>query len=560
MKKAIAILLTMAMSAALLVGCGSSESSTPAASAPAEEAPAEEAAPAEDATEAAAEPAGTAFVESDDPADWPTLTFFDKNSGSKLFDDPVALELMNRLHINIEVINPSGDPAEKLALMLAGQDYPDFVLMDRSSDIVNKYIEAGALVNLTEYMDKLPNVVAMYGDTISKSVYSDGNTYWLNNWYGFDPDPVYAVNMRYDILCELVGKERADSAEAFTVSEFMDLCEQFLEKYPEIDGYETIAVTMGEGGNEDYCKGMYGIKTYYNDNGTLKWDVRDPKYIDAMGFVNDLYTAGYLDKEWVSNKDEVRNQKMAAGYVFAEFGSYWDVWNPNAALSSAKGEDAVYLAYKVMPDGADPEVNTLSPRSSLGWDAIGLTTNCENIDAALHFIDYCASQEGQDLLLWGIEGEHWTMDGDNYVPNEEIMLGLQNDNSNTVTATGITRWTWFVRNSSTHKDGSPCRMQFAVQDRVNQQAYKTLTNGYYDTAIYNNLIPTGNSTDALKAQKVQDIFDQAYPKMVNAASREEMVMVYDEMIADMEAAGLADVEAVIDAGYQERVALWGVTE
>ena len=48
--------------------------------------------------------------------------------------------------------------------------------------------------------------------------------------------------------------------------------------------------------------------------------------------------------------------------------------------------------------------------------------------------------------------------------------------------------------------------------------------------------------------------------MVNAASREEMVMVYDEMIADMEAAGLADVEAVIDAGYQERVALWGVTE
>ena len=50
---------------------------------------------------------------------------------------------MKRTGINIEVVNPTGDPAEKLALMLAGKDYPDIVLMDRGSDIVNKYIEAG---------------------------------------------------------------------------------------------------------------------------------------------------------------------------------------------------------------------------------------------------------------------------------------------------------------------------------------------------------------------------------------------------------------------------------
>ena len=67
------------------------------------------------------------------------------------------------------MVNPTGDPAEKLALMLAGKDYPDIVLMDRGSDIVNKYIEAGALVNLTDYLDQMPNVTEMYGDTLKEN-------------------------------------------------------------------------------------------------------------------------------------------------------------------------------------------------------------------------------------------------------------------------------------------------------------------------------------------------------------------------------------------------------
>ena len=141
----------------------------------------------------------------------PTISFFDKNSGIKAFDDRIAEELMNRTGVNIDLVSPTGDPAEKLSLMLAGQDYPDIILMDRSSDIVNKYIEAGALVNLSDYMDKLPNVAEMYGDTLNKTRYTDGNNYYLSNWYGPDPDPVNGFICRYDIMVDLLGQERADS-------------------------------------------------------------------------------------------------------------------------------------------------------------------------------------------------------------------------------------------------------------------------------------------------------------------------------------------------------------
>ena len=298
------------------------------------------------------------------------------------------------------------------------------------------------------------------------------------------------------------------------------------------------------------------MKTYYEKDGKLYWEIRDPRYLEAMHFINSVYEEGLLEKEWVSNNDELFNQKLSTGNILGYIGAYWAAWTANSSLNSTVGPDANYLAYKVVPDGYDPDKTTLGGRSSLGWDAIAITNNCKNLDAALKFIDYCASQEGQDLMLWGIEGVHWTKDGDTYVPNEEILDGLQNNLDKTREETGITRWTWFVRNASTHKDGSPSRMQMSRKDITATWADKNLTNTYWDTAEFDNLIPTGSDPVALKAQKVQDIIKQAYPKMINAASPEEVDKIYNQMLADCEAAGLEEVEAKINENYAARMEIW----
>ena len=59
---------------------------------------------------------------------------------------------------------------------------------------------------------------------------------------------------------------------------------------------------------------------------------------------------------------------------------------------------------------------------------------------------------------------------------------------------------------------------------------------------------------------MQDIINQAYPNMVNAATVEECDAVYEQMMSDLEAAGMADVEAVMTETYNERMALWNATE
>ena len=490
-----------------------------------------------------------------------TISIFDKNSGSNTFDDPVAEAIMEKTGVTIQVENPSGDPLEKLNLMLTGKNYPDIVLMERGNDIVNRYIESGALIPLNDLIEEYgPNVKEMYGDVLNKSRYTDGQNYYLNNWYGVDPEPVAGVLMRYDLLCEIVGQERADSNEPFTQSEYMDICRQFMEKYPTIDGKDSIAITLnGEDKNyEGTIKGMYGLKTYYEqEDGSLQHLAKAPEYREMMGFMNDLYTEGLLDKEWVVNKQEQWIQKLSAGNVFSTFCSYWDVDAANTALASSVGENAQFYSYKVVADDVDPESTTFSGRSTLGWDAIGITDNCENPEAAMKLIDFLASEEGQYLMMWGIEGENYDITDGVHVPHEDLVDGFQTDWDATVQETGVRKWTWFIKNGN-GSDGTPYDVTKYVVSKTSQLAQDRFgESDRWDTSEFDGLTPAGSTPEGLKWQKIEDIFAQEFPKIVNAASHDEAMAEYDKMLNDMQSAGLEDVEKVITENYQERMELWG---
>lgn len=488
-----------------------------------------------------------------------TISIFDKNSGSNTFDDPVAKAIEEKTGVKIQVENPTGDPLEKLNLMLTGQNYPDIVLMDRGNDIVNRYIEAGALLPLNDLIDEYgPDVKEMYGETLNKSRYTDGKNYYLNNWYGEDPDPVAGVLMRYDYLCEIVGKDRADSDEPFTQEEYIDICKKFKELHPNIDGKESIAITFdAESKNYDgTLKGMYGLKTYYQDGDNLEHVAKAPNFKEMMSFANELYTEGLLDKEWVVNKKNQWTQKLSAGNVFSTFASYWDTDAANTALASSVGEDAKFYSYKILGNGISADETTYSGRSTLGWDAIAITKNCKNPEAAMKMINYLASEEGQYLLMWGIEGTNWNMEDGKHVPNDDLIEGFQTDFDKTKLDTGVRKWTWFVKNGN-GTDGTPYDVtQYKVKETRQVAMNHFGENDRWDTAEFTGLTPAGSTPDGLKWQKIQDIYDQEYPKIVNADSHDAAMEEYDKMISEMNDAGLEDVEKVITQNYQERMKLW----
>ena len=237
--------------------------------------------------------------------------------------------------------------------------------------------------------------------------------------------------------------------------------------------------------------------------------------------------------------------------------AYWNMGPGNDSLKATKGEDSQYVGYKVIADGLTADQTTYGGRSSLGWDAIGITDNCKDVDAAMKFIDFLASQEGQDLLLWGIEGEDYTIEDGKYVANDETVAKFQKDFQAGIDETGIRKWTWFVNNKD-HEDGSPNSItNLASADQLpKKMVYQNLGGDTWDTAEFEDLLPNSSTPQGLAAQKIADIYEQALPKMINASSEAEMMKNYNQMIKDMEAAGLKDVEKSINEKYKEQMELW----
>ncbi|MCA0755664.1 ABC transporter substrate-binding protein [Paenibacillus sp. N4] len=487
-----------------------------------------------------------------------TITFFDKNTGDK-FDNAVAKEITKRTGVTIEIQQPTGNPTEKLNLMLASEDLPDIIMFDRSSDLVAKYIESRAIIPLNELIEKYgPDVSEMYGDVLNKTRYKDGNNYYLSNWYGLEHEPVFAINMRKDIVKEL-APAKAEGGEPFTASEFKQLLTDFKAKYPQIDGKATTALTMdGEnfGGSLGTFKGMFGLKNFYEVDGALQYDVKNPKYREMILFMNDLFRSGLMDKEWAINKRQVWEQKIATGTVFASTGAYWDVGGANTILRKDRSEDAQLFPYKVVADGLDPSKATYGGRSSLGWDAIAITKKNKNPERTMQFINFLASEEGQYLLMWGIEGQHWDMKDGKHTPRPEVLEGFKNDWNAYTKETGIRKWTWFVKTGK-GSDGTPYDLPGRYERSViDQMALKNLSDTVYDSAIYDGLSPQGGTPEALNEQKISDITKQALTKAIMAPSAEEAGAIFDQMLSDMKAAGDEKVEAVYTSNYKTRLELW----
>lgn len=483
------------------------------------------------------------------------LTIFDKNSERHAFDDRIAQEIMRRTGVKIQVIDSTADASKREELMFTYQDYPDMIKVDL--DAITKYQDAGYLVDLEPYLDSLPSVKEMYGDMLDRMRTKEGELYYLGNWYGEDLDAVNGFLIRYDYLAELAGKERADSDEPFTQEEFLKLLQAFSERYPEIDGKKTIPFTICQ--DFDYLgsiQGMFGMKTYYEKGGRLYHIARDPKYLDMISFLNRMYREGWMDKEWVVNRTGLFEDKLISGRVFAVACAYWDLANVNEVLREQGDGSGFFACYKVVGEGTDASETTYGGRNSLGWDAIAVTDHCQNMEAALKVINFLASEEGQYLMLWGIEGEDWDFVDGVRTPRKENLELFARDATEAVEKTGIRRWIWFIKNGK-GSDGQP--YDVLVQHRLTQDtaiANRRMAGDYWDTSQYLGLEPLSGTKESLMWTNIENIYDRTFPRMINADSEQAMLELYEHLIEDMEAEGLKDVETVWTQNYENWMERW----
>lgn len=342
------------------------------------------------------------------------LTTGDTAAKPILADDRVVAEINKKLGIDLQVqMVPEGD-VTKVNIAMASGDLPDIVTGAFGSTATNQWVRDGLLLPLNDFFDKTPALKENLTGTFSWTVNEDGN------FYGYPFIAQYAssnatLSFRQDWL------DKLNLEVPKTIDDFYAVLKAFKEKDPDGNGKDdTYGITSAKPvGDFNFVFYAYGRKyaDYQLDAaGKVIPHFEDPSFKPGMVFLQKLFAEGLIDPEFVLNdrtKMEERFYQSKAGYLTAPLFRHVSRIENNLQQLSPEGK----LGYSYPPEGPD---------GSKGYGAVGkvgtftaVTNKSKAPEKAAQFIDFMISEEGKNLVRMGIEGIHYTKDGDKIVYNEE---------------------------------------------------------------------------------------------------------------------------------------------
>lgn len=142
---------------------------------------------------------------------------------------------------------------------------------------------------------------------------------------------------------------------------------------------------------------------FYQENGEIRYAAEQEEYREYLALLNGWYTAGLIDPDYVSAVEGTVVNKAANG----ETGAIHAFQVSGAHIVTAQETYETDGAWAPIPY---PTLEEGGERSlvQMGLDtlsvATAITTNCEDVDTAVRFLDWLYSEEAITLFNFGIEG------------------------------------------------------------------------------------------------------------------------------------------------------------
>ncbi|MET3846768.1 MULTISPECIES: ABC transporter substrate-binding protein [unclassified Paenibacillus] len=516
-----------------------------------------------------------------------TFSFFgaDASPNWNKMQDEVGKEITKKTGVTINAeYAVSGAGTDKISLMAASGDYPDFIF---AKGDVDKLVEAGAMIDLTDLIDKYgPNLKKVYGKYMNRLPYSnDDKAIYVLPTNGAVDQQYFDAGGGFEIQ-NAVLKELG-YPEVKTVKDFENVLQQYKDKHPTIDGKPTIPLTLDAddwrimitvtnpaflttGAPDD---GEYFINPETNE---AQLHYKRPEEKEYFRWLNHMYNVGLLDKDTFVQKSDQYKSKIASGRVLGLIDQEWGYSDAENALKTAGKAERTYAHFPVTLSDEYKDHSFQDTGFVAGW-GVGITTACKDPVRLIKFLDFLASDEGQVLRNWGIEGKHYNMvDGKRVIP-DDVQDKKVNDNTNFTKTSGIGLYTTF---SAHYGDGVKDPSGNYYTTNFPDQIVASYTQPEKDTlkaygattwkdlfpsekefpvkpwgAAYNMATPQDGNYNVIY-QKTQDIIRKRIPEAI-LAKPEQFDSIYDNMLKELDAAGAKEIEKQYTELIKERVELWG---
>ncbi len=487
-----------------------------------------------------------------------TLTYYiNAPAFAQTWEDPTALRVTEKTGVSLQITKPVSGDGQKLMMMIAGNQLPDIVTLDRNDPALQEMIDAGMVWALDDLIDQYaPNMRDILPKEILTNYRSaDGKTYRLTCWVQGE---AWQTGAR--VYNQIVGTnqkimsvrkdyyEEIGSPQIQTQDDLIAALEKMHELHPDKIAFypaddALAASTLATNASMGNLGAQFGMGPNMTDqNGAILWQARSEQFQDTISFLNKLYLKGLLTKDPFIDSKDANAAKIARGDVIAYT---WTI---------SDGE-------KVPADNLDTQYMIVGPldtysdiRTGAGWRATVISKNCKDPARAIRFLEYLCSVEGHIDVSWGIEGDeysgdpaigpHWHMVDGKPTLLAEYVAAKNADWDGVAAQDGLGKY-----NFCTNELIWNLPWWDETNDRMAQ-----FNNIYGPLVVFAPELeltaPLTNSDEGIILTKAHSLLQEYIVKMVFT---ENWQTEYDKFIAEIDAIGMDKVEAFYDAQYQTKL-------
>lgn len=421
-----------------------------------------------------------------------TLAFTHVENHPNINDDEYVKKLEEMTNVDLDLkLLPHKEFEQKMDLMFASGDIPDVVSTSGAyggGTTLRDAVRAGVFLPLGDLIEEHgPNLMKEVPESVWESVtFEDGKIYAIPEFLG-NPSRRASI-IRVDLLEKAGIPVPKTPEEAWTVEETLDVLRKFKEM-----GVEQPFIGRAEFKYSDTFYGAFDVFPYTSQLEVVDGKVQ-PKFFDvenmtkALNTYKTMYEEGLIHKEFLTHQyNDYKNAGLSGN------GGMWTM-NANELLQwEAQIKDSV-------PD-ADIEVIP-APRGTDGSGGHYLYGDVQrsymiNKDAEdkaveiIKFLDWMLSDEAETFFSYGIEGEDYTVEGDqvNYKQpstNDEVNIERYR-----------TGWLWMVKDTTYYAN----LLKLSEEGEKLMNTYDTiLAHEGRDGIRFNTAIEELDNTPELKAK------------------------------------------------------------
>jgi putative aldouronate transport system substrate-binding protein len=488
------------------------------------------------------------------------LFFYGAWGGNYVWRDSYVEEIVReKTGAYPNIIIPTGDEKEFLSVMVASGDYPDAMILELTSEIGKRIIEAGQVYPIQELTDQY---APDFWDEIPESIkayhaQSDGELYQIPSFFSSAEDwqkstekhsfrPFFIQRGIYEEL----GEPSVETPE-----ELFDLLQTIKENYPDLKPFSisppidvaqwgfTTSFTLA------YLLGAYAPETYgnqyYLEDDEVRICFQSEGMVEAIGFLNRLYRAGILSVDNLTEPHAGWGDDKVSSGVFAVTTRFpIDIWKThNPAILQITGDPGrTYIPLDYLHvDGQDPQY---AGGRGPGWVGSMVMKNAELPGRIIRYLQYSWSEEGQMDTLFGRLGETYEM-VNGFPRYTADIVGEMETNTDFWHEYGLERRLLMWRNPYPGWQ----RMATAPQEFTDYLVYS----GQFAADIWDlgldSLDPDPASREGVSLQRIKDVWNRTVAQMIIAQSDAEFQSALTAGMEEIQESGLDDVLSVMQENH-----------